>query len=167
MTGVTASDRGLRGGAGLHPHDPGPGPPSAAAAFTLTPVDDTVAEPPETVTVGSSTAGVVVIPATVTITDDDDVTAPALTGATVEGALLALTYDETLDGDSVPAPGAFTVRVARPAPEPPSPADLLDVEGPQTGPGVVTGEDTQAVDRHGGRGPDKSRPWRSPSRAAG
>ena len=117
----------------------------AAAAFTLTPVDDTVAEPPETLTVGSSTAGVVVIPATVTITDDDDVTAPALSGATVEGALLALTYDETLDGASVPAPGAFTVRVARPAPEPPSPADLLDVEGPQTGTGVVTGEPTQAV----------------------
>ena len=117
----------------------------AAAAFTLTPVDDTVAEPPETLTVGSSTAGVVVIPATVTIADDDDVTAPALSGATVEGALLALTYDETLDGTSVPAPGAFTVRVAPAAPEPPSPADLLDVEGPQTGTEVVTDEPTQAV----------------------
>ena len=106
-----------------------PGATAAAAAFTLTPVDDTVVESAETLTVGSRTAEVVVVPATVTIVDDDDVTAPALSGATVEGALLALTYDETLDGASVPAPGAFTVRVARPAPEPVSPTDLLDAEG--------------------------------------
>ena len=121
------------------------GATAAAAAFTLTPVDDTVAEPPETLTVGSSTAGAVVIPATVTIADDDDVTAPALSGATVEGAALVLAYDEALDEDSVPAPGAFTVRVVRPAPEPVSPIDLPDFEGGQSLSSVVTGEATQAV----------------------
>ena len=83
----------------------------AAAAFTLTPVDDSDLEPDETVTVGSSTAGVVVIPATVTIAADDDVTAPSLSGATVEDAALVLTYDEALDEDSVPVAGDFAVRV--------------------------------------------------------
>ena len=41
-----------------------------------------------------------------------DTTAPVLHTASVDGAALALTYDEALDEASVPAPGAFTVTVA-------------------------------------------------------
>ena len=40
-----------------------------------------------------------------------DTTAPALSAATVNGATLTLTYDEALDGTSVPGAGAFTVEV--------------------------------------------------------
>ena len=97
----------------------------AAAAFTLTPVDDTDLEPDETLSVGSTTAGVIVIPATVTIADDDDVTVPALSGATVEDAALVLTYDEALDEDSVPAAGDFAVLVAGAA----RAVDAVEIEG--------------------------------------
>ena len=53
----------------------------------------------------------------VTVRDDDnggtDATPPLLTGATVTGSTLVLTYDEALDGASVPpAPGAFVVTAA-------------------------------------------------------
>ena len=48
----------------------------------------------------------------VTVSDAQDMTAPALAGATVNHDTLVLTYDELLDPDSVPATGAFTVRVA-------------------------------------------------------
>ena len=41
-----------------------------------------------------------------------DVTPPTLTGATVNAATLVLTYDETLDGASVPASGDFGVTAA-------------------------------------------------------
>ena len=82
----------------------------AAAVFSLTPVDDSVVEPDETVSVGSTTRGVVVVPALVTIADDDT-TAPSLSGATVEGAGLVLTFDEALDEASVPGAGAFSVLV--------------------------------------------------------
>ena len=47
----------------------------------------------------------------VTIIDDDDVTMPMLSTATVDGASLVLTYDELLDEGSKPPPGAFTVTV--------------------------------------------------------
>ena len=47
----------------------------------------------------------------VTIIDDDDVTMPMLSTATVDGASLALTYNELLDEGSKPPPGAFTVSV--------------------------------------------------------
>ena len=40
-----------------------------------------------------------------------DFTAPTLSSATVEGAALTLTYNEALDGDSVPAASAYTVKV--------------------------------------------------------
>jgi uncharacterized repeat protein (TIGR02059 family) len=40
-----------------------------------------------------------------------DTDPPGLTGASVNGAALTLTYDEPLDGASVPAPGAYTVLV--------------------------------------------------------
>ena len=52
----------------------------------------------------------------VTVRDDDnggtDATPPLLTGATVDGSTLVLTYDEMLDGASIPALGDFTVTVA-------------------------------------------------------
>lgn len=41
-----------------------------------------------------------------------DTTPPALSSATVNGATLVLTYDESLDGNSVPAVGDFNVLVA-------------------------------------------------------
>ena len=41
-----------------------------------------------------------------------DTRPPLLTRATVNGGTLVLTYDETLDGASVPAPGAFAVTAA-------------------------------------------------------
>ena len=37
--------------------------------------------------------------------------APSVESATVDGASLEVTFDESLDGASVPAPGAFTVTV--------------------------------------------------------
>jgi uncharacterized repeat protein (TIGR02059 family) len=40
-----------------------------------------------------------------------DATAPSLSGAEVDGAALRLTFDEALDGASVPQAGAFIVRV--------------------------------------------------------
>ena len=42
----------------------------------------------------------------------DDTRPPLLTQATVDGRTLVLTYDEALDGASVPAPGDFTVTAA-------------------------------------------------------
>ena len=46
------------------------------------------------------------------MTDNDggappDVTPPSLTQAAVNGSTLVLTYNETLDGASTPAPGDF------------------------------------------------------------
>ena len=40
-----------------------------------------------------------------------ETTPPELSSATVDGATLTLTYNESLDGDSTPAPGAFVVTV--------------------------------------------------------
>ena len=42
----------------------------------------------------------------------DDTRPPLLTGATVTGSTLVLTYDETLDGASIPAPDDFVVTAA-------------------------------------------------------
>ena len=47
---------------------------------------------------------------TVRLTDVDDV-APVLTGASVDGATVTLTFDEALDESSVPPAGAFAVTV--------------------------------------------------------
>ena len=44
--------------------------------------------------------------------EEADRTAPELVSAAVDGAVLVLTWDEALDGDSVPAGSAFAVRVA-------------------------------------------------------
>ena len=49
-------------------------------------------------------------PLAVTLTDVDD-TAPALAGATVNGTVLTLAFDEALDGASTPPAGAFAVEV--------------------------------------------------------
>ena len=49
-------------------------------------------------------------PLAVTLADVDD-TAPALAGATVNGAVLTLGFDEPLDGASAPPAGAFAVEV--------------------------------------------------------
>ena len=87
------------------------GEAAGVAVFELTPVADTDVEGDETVELGSTTPGVQVIPATIVIEDDDDVTPPALSGATVEGRELTLVYGETLDEDSVPAPSVWTVVV--------------------------------------------------------
>ena len=59
--------------------------------------------------VGTSTPSNVASATTDTVTDTR---APVLTGATVNGGTLVLTYDETLDGASVPAAGAFAVTAA-------------------------------------------------------
>ena len=88
------------------------GAAAGAAVFELAPVPDLAVEADETVAVGSTTPMVQVIPAIITIRDDDDMTAPALSEATVENAVLTLTYNEALDEASVPANSAFTVQVA-------------------------------------------------------
>ncbi len=88
------------------------GAAAGAAVFELAPVPDSAVEADETVAVGSTTPMVQVIPAIITIRDDDDMTAPALSEATVENAVLSLTYNEALDEASVPANSAFTVLVA-------------------------------------------------------
>ena len=59
--------------------------------------------------VGTSTSSDVVNATTGTVIDTRP---PVLTGATVNGGTLVLTYDETLDGASVPAAGAFAVTAA-------------------------------------------------------
>ena len=88
------------------------GASAGAAVFELAPVADSAVEADETVAVGSTTPMVQVIPAIITIRDDDDMTAPALSEATVENAVLTLTYNEALDEASVPTNSAFTVQVA-------------------------------------------------------
>ena len=98
---VTASSLMVRAGAA-----------AGAAVFELAPVADSAVEADETVAVGSTTPMVQVIPAIITIRDDDDMTAPALSEATVENAVLTLTYNEALDEASAPANSAFTVQVA-------------------------------------------------------
>ena len=50
-------------------------------------------------------------PLTVSLTDLDEI-APALTGASVNGTLLTLSFDEALDQDAAPAADAFAVTVA-------------------------------------------------------
>ena len=48
---------------------------------------------------------------TVTVTRQQDTTAPVLAGATANGPVLRLTYNEILDQDSVPGNGAFSITV--------------------------------------------------------
>ena len=110
VTGLTAGDADFAPVADF-PLTIAAGATVAAAAFTLTPVADALHEPDETLTVGSATPGVEVIPATVIIADDDDVDAPVRLDATVEDAALVLRYSEALDETSVPLPGVFTVHV--------------------------------------------------------
>ena len=98
------------------------------ATITFTPAQDSTEEGSETLSFRLSRAagipsGVVQYEAAggtrsdstadypVTIIDDDDVTMPMLSTATVDGASLALTYNELLDEGSKPPPGAFTVSV--------------------------------------------------------
>ena len=51
------------------------------------------------------------VPLVVRLSDVDD-TAPALSGASVDGAALTLTFSETLDGDSAPPASSFAVTAA-------------------------------------------------------
>ena len=86
---------------------------SGTATFQLVPDNDDVDEADETVTVsGTTTAGLTVTSATVTLADDEaDLIPPELTAAAVDGAALVLTWDEPLDESAEPATGAFAVTV--------------------------------------------------------
>ena len=80
----------------------------------LTPLDDDLVEGDETIEITASHYGRDIGTETITIIDDEsdgvtDRTPPAITGAAVNGSTLILTYDEALDGASVPAAGAFVV----------------------------------------------------------
>ena len=83
----------------------------------LTPLDDDLVEGDETIEITAWHYGRDIGTETITIIDDEsdgvtDRTPPAITGATVTGSTLVLTYDEALDGASVPALGAFAVTAA-------------------------------------------------------
>ena len=77
----------------------------------LTPLDDDLVEGDETIEITAWHYGRDIGTETITIIDDEsmDVTPPPLSGATVNGSTLVLTYDEMLDGASVPATGDFVV----------------------------------------------------------
>ena len=83
----------------------------------LTPLDDDLVEGDETIEITASHYGRDIGTETITIIDDEsdgvtDRTPPAITGAAVNGSTLVLTYDEMLDGASIPALGDFTVTAA-------------------------------------------------------
>ena len=83
----------------------------------LTPLDDDLVEGDETIEITASHYGRDIGTETITIIDDEsdgvtDRTPPAITGAAVNGSTLILTYDEALDGASVPAAGDFVVTAA-------------------------------------------------------
>ena len=87
---------------------------AATADLALATADDEVVEAASVVTVAlAAGTGYAVdanaAQATVTVEDDD--AAPALAGASVDGATLTLTWDEALDEGSVPDTGAFSVTV--------------------------------------------------------
>ena len=73
--------------------------------------DDAEADGDYEVTVRVSDGANAVDAALVVRLADVDDAAPALTGASVDGATLTLVFDEALDGDSTPPASAFTVRV--------------------------------------------------------
>ena len=79
----------------------------------LTPLDDDLVEGDETIEITAWHYGRDIGTETITIIDDEsmDVTPPTLSGATVNGSTLVLTYDEMLDGGSTPATGDFVVTV--------------------------------------------------------
>ena len=83
----------------------------------LTPLDDDLVEGDETIEITAWHYGRDIGTETITIIDDEsdgvtDRTPPAITGATVTGSTLVLTYDEALDGASIPAPVDFVVTAA-------------------------------------------------------
>ena len=87
---------------------------TGTATFAITPMEDTMVEGAENIEIsGTATGGFsgTVNSATVTLTDNDvaDATPPTLSTAVVNGNTLVLTYDETLDGGSVPATSAFSI----------------------------------------------------------
>ena len=87
---------------------------AATADLAVATADDEVVEAASVVTVAlAAGTGYAVdanaAQATVTVEDDD--AAPALAGASVDGAALTLTWDEALDEGSVPDTGAFSVTV--------------------------------------------------------
>ena len=87
---------------------------AATAELAVATADDEVVEAASAVTVAlAAGTGYAVdanaAQATVTVEDDD--AAPALTGASVDGAALTLTFDATLDAGSVPGAASFSVAV--------------------------------------------------------
>ena len=92
------------------------GATSGTGTFTLAPVDDAVDEPDETVTVSGEASGLVVLPATVTITDNDEasmILALALDPASVPegGGAAQVTVTATL-GAAAGEPVAVTLTLA-------------------------------------------------------
>ena len=80
----------------------------------LTPLDDDLVEGDETIEITAWHYGRDIGTETITIIDDEsmDATPPTLSGATVNGSTLVLTYNEPLDGGSTPAAGDFVVTAA-------------------------------------------------------
>ena len=89
---------------------------SGTATFRLTPANDSMHEPAETVTVSGETTGLIVDPATLTITDDDG--APTKVILSVEPATVSegagettVTVTGSLDGAALSTATAVTVSV--------------------------------------------------------
>ena len=89
---------------------------SATTAFSVATENDEVVEAASLVTVSIEsgtgyTVDAAASSAAVTVEDDD--AAPALTGASVDGTALALSFDKALDENSTPDSSAFAVTVER------------------------------------------------------
>ena len=92
------------------------GADSATTAFSVSTENDEVVEAASLVTVSIEpgtgyTVDAAAGSAAVTVEDDD--AAPALTGASVDGTALALSFDKALDENSTPDSSAFAVTVER------------------------------------------------------
>ncbi len=111
---------------------------SGSAKFTLTLVDDAIAEDSETLDVGGTLAGFTVNPAMITISDNETITLTVDTDGTEDGAQSAVdegetdhtvTVTATLDADStvLAADKVVTVSVAEGGSDPADAADYTDV----------------------------------------
>ena len=84
---------------------------ATSISATVTAVQNTIEEPSETVLITASHNGAPIgTQQTVTITDDE-ARPPMLSEAKVNGNRMTLVFDEDLNPDATPAPGAFAVRV--------------------------------------------------------
>ena len=92
---------------------------ATARTVTVEAVDDALAEGQEEVALTHTVAdygGVTEADdVTVIVVDNDPRTPPALLGTTLRGDRLTLTYDQTLDEDTVPAPEDFVVNAGSPS----------------------------------------------------